>query len=134
MRLTSVLRVAVVVALLSSLGCGSNNKGKIEGTKWSSLATTMNVKNQGMQTIPAGALTLEFSSDYKLVYRAGPMTMTGTYSLGMGDYVTLKLDKELDGRKTHTEKVVISGDRLTMTDSDGTALTFEKVTDKGGTK
>jgi hypothetical protein len=45
----------------------------------------------------------------------------------MGDNVTLNLDQELSGRKTHVEKVTISGDQLTMTDSDGTALTFKKV-------
>jgi len=32
----------------------------------------------------------------------------------------------LAGRKNHVEKVVINGDRLTMTDSDGTQLTFDK--------
>ena len=52
--------------------------------------------------------------------------MTGTYSLGWGDYVTLKFD-HIEGRQNHTEKVVITGDRLTMTDSDGTSLSFEKV-------
>jgi hypothetical protein len=127
MRLNSVLRVVVVVALLCCVGCNSSNKGKIEGTKWTSLPG--NVKGQ---SIPAGILSLEFGSDFRLVYRAGPITMTGTYSLGWGDYVTLKLDRELEGRKNHTERISISGDRLTMTDSDGTSLTFEKVRDSGG--
>jgi hypothetical protein len=44
----------------------------------------------------------------------------------MGSTVTLNLDQEFNGRKVHAEKVVISGDQLTMTDSDGTELTFQK--------
>ncbi len=38
MRLKNVARVVVALALLSAFGCTSKNKGKIEGTKWSSLA------------------------------------------------------------------------------------------------
>jgi hypothetical protein len=100
----------------------SNNKGKIEGTKWTSLATT--VKGSA---IPADALKLEFSKDGKLIYKAGPKTLTGTYSLGMADTVTLKFTEELAGRKDHDETIKIVGDQLTMTDSDGTAVTFKKV-------
>jgi hypothetical protein len=112
----------VVLALLPFLaGCSSNNKGKIEGTKWTSQAATVKGKS-----IPAGVLQLEFKKDMSLVYRAGTQTFTGTYSLGGGDSVTLHLNQELQGRKTHTEKVSISGNQLTMTDSDGTALGFSK--------
>src|SRR5204863_54825 len=99
----------------------SDNKGKIEGTKWTSIAST--IKGQA---IPAGALKLDFGADGKLIYNAGPNTFTGTYSLGMGDHVTLKLDQELQGRKSHTEKVQIDGEKLTMTDSDGQAMTFTR--------
>jgi hypothetical protein len=120
MRPAGTLRLVLLAALLLAAGC-SSNKGKIEGTKWSS--QDANVKGQAL---PAGALTLEFGSDGSLVYKAGPQTFKGTYSLGMGDNVTLKLDQELAGRKNHVEKVVINGDRLTMTDSDGTQLTFGK--------
>jgi hypothetical protein len=121
MRPASILRLTLLAAILMTCGCKSNNKGKIEG-KWSSIASTVKGK-----AVPEGFLTLEFGTDGSLVYAAGPITFKGTYSLGMGDNVTLKLDKELAGRKNHTEKVSISGDRLTMTDSDGTALTFKKV-------
>ena len=122
MRVKFVVQLALVAALVCSFGCSSKNKGKIEGTKWSSEAAT--VKGQ---PLPAGALSLDFASDGKLVYKAGPTTFTGTYSLGFGDTVTLNLDQELAGRKKHAQKVVINGDRLTMSDSDGTALTFKKV-------
>jgi hypothetical protein len=126
MRLKSIVRVAFVAALVCSLGCNSNNKGKIEGTKWTSLATSMNVKGKGMTEIPAGLLKLEFTKDGKVAYTVGPMVLHGTYSLGWGDSVTLRFDQELEGRKTHTEKVTISGDKLTMTDTDGTAISFSR--------
>ena len=75
----------------------------------------------------AVARVLKFSKDGKLVYKAGPITYTGTYSLGIGDTVTLNLDQELSGRKRHSQKIVINGDKLTMSDTDGTSLSFQKV-------
>src|SRR5262249_35086103 len=100
----------------------SSNKGKIEGTKWNSQeATVKNIK------IPAGALKLEFGTDGKLLYQAGPVKFTGTYELGEGETVTFHLDQELAGSKTHMEKIAIRGTRLLMTDLDGTSITFKKV-------
>jgi hypothetical protein len=119
----TLYRFAFMVAILFAFGCSSNNKGKIEGTKWSSMAAT--VKNQN---VPAGALSLEFATDGSVIYNAGPMRYTGKYSLGMGDNVTLNLDQELAGSKKHLEKVKIEGDTLTMIDGDGTKLSFSKVT------
>ncbi|MCC6417820.1 MAG: hypothetical protein IT429_06175 [Gemmataceae bacterium] len=111
----------LLVAALFITGCSSNNKGKLEGTKWRSQATTV----KGIP-LPAGSLQLEFSNDGKLVYRVGGQMMTGTYSLGMGDNVNFHMDQNLAGRKDHTEKIVVNGNQLTMTDSDGTTLTFTK--------
>src|SRR3954447_894141 len=104
MRPRQVCWLLPIVMVLFLSGCSSNNKGKIEGTKWSSVAA--NVKGR---SLPAGALLLEFRSDGSLLYQAGPQTFTGTYALGAGDAVTLKLDQELAGRKNHREKVVING-------------------------
>ena len=100
----------------------SANKGKIEGTKWSSVEATV----KGTK-IAAGLLKLEFGKDGKLVYVAGAAKFTGTYELGEGDKVTFQLDQELAGRKKHIEQIAIKDNRLTMTDSDGTSLTFEKI-------
>lgn len=122
MRPTNMLRFVLLPAMLLIAGCNSNNKGKIEGTKWSSVPAT--VKGQ---SVPAGALKLEFGSDGSLVYKAGPQTFKGTYTLGGGDIVNLHLDRELAGRKVHAQRVTIEGDRLTMKDSDGTQLSFSKV-------
>lgn len=121
MRLAKILPMFALAVLLLVGGCSSNNKGKIEGTKWSSQATT--VKGQ---PLPAGILGLEFRADGSMVYQVGPQAYTGKYSLGGGDSVTLHLDKELANRKTHVQKVVINGENLTLIDSDGTQLTFNK--------
>jgi hypothetical protein len=122
MRLAPVLRLAVAAALLCAVGCNSNNKGKIEGTKWSSMAAT--IKGQ---SFPAGTLKLTFGPDKQLAYDTPKGLFVGTYSLGWGDIVTLNLDRELAGSRSHAEKVTISGDFLTMSDSDGTSVTFERV-------
>jgi len=123
MRRPSLVVYVSFVAILCvcGVGCNSNNKGKIEGTKWTSQAAT--IKGQ---LIPAGFLQLEFSREGRLWYVAGPKQMTGTYSLGWGDNVTLHLDQELAGHKNHVERVRIAGNTLTMTDSDGTQVTFNR--------
>jgi hypothetical protein len=120
MHSVSIRGLLVLIAVALVAGC-SANKGKIEGTKWTSEATTM----KG-QPIPAGALDLDFRSDGSLVYRAGLQTYTGTYTLGTADTVVLNLDQPIAGLKTHAEKISIDGERLTMTDSDGSKLTFVK--------
>jgi hypothetical protein len=123
MRGVPILRLLPFLLLIALCGgCASKNKGKIEGTQWSSLSATM----KG-QPIPAGSMRLQFSGDGKVVYQVGPQTYKGTYSLGFGDLVTLHLNQQVAGRTTHTERVTIDGNKLTMTDSDGTALTFQKV-------
>jgi len=121
MILVNVARVAVVAVVFMAVGCSSSNKGKIEGTKWSSNAATVQGKSLG-----AGALMLEFKSDGKLVYKAGDTTWTGTYSLGMGDSVTFNTDQKLGNGTKNTERININGNTLTMKDSDGTSLTFTK--------
>lgn len=118
MKAAGRFRWMALAILLCVVGC-SSNKGKIEGTKWTSTAAT--IKGQ---SIPAGALVLEFRGDGGLTYKAGLLTFTGTYSLGSGNSVTLKLNQELAGRKNHTESIEITGDSLVMTDTDGTQVKF----------
>ena len=121
MRPVSALHLLVAALILVSAGC-SSNKGKIEGTKWSSQAAYVKGVNA-----PAGFLRLDFAKDGSLVYRAGPQTFTGKYSLGLGPNVSLNFDRELAGMKVHVERVSIDGNHLTMTDSDGTEVSFNKV-------
>ena len=120
MRATHLLHGLLLIALLFAFGCSSNNKGKIEGTKW----TGVTYKGAPLRK---DAVTLEFRSDKKLIYRVEAQTYSGTYSLGMGDNVSFNLDQELAGRKNHVEKIRVNGNRLTMTDSDGTEVGFDRV-------
>jgi hypothetical protein len=122
MRLAGILRLVFVVTIAFTIGCSSSNKGKIEGTRWSCVASTV----KGNQ-VPAGAIELEFGINGTLTMRAGPETYQGHYSLGFGNSVTFNLNRELQGNKTHVEQIVIQGDRLTMSDSDGTAVSFERM-------
>jgi hypothetical protein len=128
LRPLTALRLGIpALILLLACGCPSSNQGKIEATRWNSLAGT--VKGQA---IPAGALQLAFGGNGQMIYTINdPNTgsrraLRGTYSLQMGNLVTLNFDEELAGKKTHVETVTINGDRLTMSDLDGTTLTFVK--------
>jgi len=123
----SVTRLAAVAAIFMVVGCKSNNEGKIEGTRWTSIACVV----KGVE-IPADMLQLSFGGDGHMIYRiksldtGSDMTYKGTYSLGMADYVTLNLEEALAGSKTHMQTVKIDGNQLTMIDSDGTSMTFTR--------
>lgn len=121
-------RIVVLFALLAA-GCSSENQGKIEGTKWSSVETTV-----GGKSLPAGARTFAFTEDGSVTCVAGENSWSGTYSLGRGQDVILKMDQTIAGRKKHIETVAIEGDRMTMTDSDGTALEFTRLPEEDAEK
>jgi hypothetical protein len=114
-------RPVLFVLLLLCCGCASKNKGRIEGTTWTSLATTMN----GVH-VPAGMVTLEFTATGALTLTTAGERYTGRYSLGFGDNVTFSLDQELEGQKVHYQRVSITGTELTLIDSDGTRFKFQK--------
>src|SRR5262245_39049747 len=110
------------LALLFPLaGCSSNNQGKLEGTRWRSDADSFKGKK-----FPAGYLVIHFKVDGSLIFKAGDQVITGKYTYGWGDNVTLHLDRELGGLRSHTEKVIVHGDRMSMSDSDGTNMRFQK--------
>jgi hypothetical protein len=115
----------LLVPVLFGIGCGSNNKGKIEGTKWSSEKGTADGKEVG-----EGELYLEFTKDGKLYLVTPTDTVKGTYTVGSGDQVTFDFDKEVSGKKSHVEKISISGERLTMTDSKGSVVFSQLHDDK----
>jgi hypothetical protein len=117
---------ALLVPVLFSIGCGgSNNKGKIEGTKWSSEKGTVEGKEVG-----EGDLYLEFTKDGKLYFVTTTVTLKGTCSVGSGDQVTFEFDKEVSGNKTHVEQISISGERLTLSGSKGTIVFSQLHDDK----
>jgi hypothetical protein len=115
----------VLISLVLITGCSSNNAGKIEGTAWKSLAVPGDEFEDG-QPLRAGAVKVEFTKG-GTVYLRGPLgVFDGKYTLDSGDWVTLHLDRELEGKKTHRERVVINGGRMTMIGSDGVPVEFEK--------
>ncbi|HKB36197.1 MAG TPA: hypothetical protein VKD72_07065 [Gemmataceae bacterium] len=131
MRLAPLLRLIVLLLLAFTAGCLSENKGKIEGTRWRSEAGTVQRKGNALSgpssiRVPEGYMELDFHKDGSLYYIVRGKIYTGKYTLGAGRAVTLHLDEAVAGLKTHTETVVIQGNRLTMTDTDGTELSFIK--------
>lgn len=115
----AVLLLLVFVSLAA--GCNSNNEGVIEGTRWSCLSAQMRGKN-----VPgvAGKLRITFSKNGKVSYVTPEGIFDGTYSLSMGDYVTLDFDRPLGGLTQHAQRVSVDGNKMTMTDSDGTSAVF----------
>ncbi len=112
--------ILVACLLLVVPACMSKNKGKILG-KWESTSAP-----------PGVSMTLEFMADGRFsMGLVGPMvakTITGKYSLGFGDAVTLSnLSEPISGSTTHRETITIVGSQLTMKDSDGQSMTFKKM-------
>jgi hypothetical protein len=134
MHSTRLLLPALAALLLLSTGCDvdSENKGKLEGTRWSSEAGNVQLRNVNIPggpksvRIPAGYMELDFQKDGTLFYIINNKLYRGKYSLGAGQTVVLKLEEQLSGRTEHAEKIHIQGTRLTMTDTDGTSLKFRK--------
>lgn len=125
LRITCLLLLSFVCLA----GCNSNNKGKIEGTKWVNEPMTFEGKR-----LRAGILRLEFDKDGTLRFGLAMAMKKGTYKLAGGDTVIMKFDTEVSGRKTHHEKITVSGDSLTMTDTDGKSLKFKRVKSGSGNK
>jgi hypothetical protein len=121
MRPTFLAGLALTAALIVAAGC-SSNKSKIESTTWASAATTVEDRE-----VPAGERRLQFGKDGHLFYTIEGKLYKGNYTLGMGPSVTFTLEEDLEGRKIHPQKIVIDGDRLTLTNADGKGLMFQKV-------
>jgi hypothetical protein len=121
MRPAPLLRLLALLLLALAAGCASNNKGKLEGTRWHSDAD----KYKG-KSLPSGFLKLEFDRNGGVIYRAGTHTFTGKYTYGPGDQVIFHLDRELGGSKVHTQTVLVHGDRMVIIDGDGTEMRFQK--------
>jgi hypothetical protein len=131
MRLARLARPIVLLPLVFVVGCLSENKGKIEGTRWVSRPATISAKMAppgypSSVRVPGGYLELHFHQDGNLYYIIRGKIHTGKYSLGMGNIVTFHLDEPVAGMKIHAEKIVIDGEQMSVTDSDGTQLTFDK--------
>jgi hypothetical protein len=126
-------RLTVPLFLLLATGCvPSENKDKLEGTRWTSEGGTVQLNNirtpGGPQSVhvPPGYMELDFQKDGTLFYIINGKLYRGKYTLNAGHTVTMKLEEKLSGRYEHAEKIVVEGQRLTMTDTDGTSLKFRK--------
>jgi hypothetical protein len=118
-----------LAALLFLTGCGSNNVGKVEGTRWTSVPTTFQHRSLpgGQKGLPTGYLKLDFGRDNSFSFTIDGKSYRGTYTLGMGDSVSLKFDQVVGYWRTHSQSITVSGNYLIMKDPDGTKLTFTKV-------
>jgi hypothetical protein len=136
MRPATPLLPACLCVLVLAAGCSSNNKDTLHDTTW--ISEKITIKDV---ELPEGARVLEFKKDeqnLKVIYTikdpkdmaAEPRVLKGKCELGSGDWVTLTFDEKLNDRKQHVEKIVVDGDRMTMTDSDGTSLTFKRAAKK----
>ena len=76
----------------------------------------------------AGNEKARTSDEFMRRYPEGANAQTGNrYTVFATVFPATDLDRELAGRKVHVEQVIINGNQLTMIDSDGTQLTFNKV-------
>ncbi|HZV05749.1 MAG TPA: hypothetical protein VE999_11760 [Gemmataceae bacterium] len=119
MRLANLPYLVLAAVLIIAAGCSSNTD-KIKGT-WVSQAATLKGEE-----LPAGARVLQFEKDGHLVYTVAGKPYKGNYSLGIGPAVTFTLEDDLEGRKIHPQKIVITDDQLTLTSADGSELMFQK--------
>lgn len=121
---------AVAWVVISTAGCqaiivpqgSSNNRGNLEGTVWSNEPGWL-VKKIYM---PRDLSRLYFYGDGTFTWSIGDKRITGKFSYGAGDIVYFNLNEELAGQTYYQETIVVTGDKLTMSDSDGTSLTFNR--------
>jgi hypothetical protein len=122
LRVSSCLVALLFLVALALSGCSSNNKGKLEGTKWRSDSGVV----EG-ETVPAGTVTVEFRKNGTLTMRVDGHQIEGKYTLGVSNWVTLSLDEEFGHSTSYTALVLIQGDKMTMNDGDGCTLTYSRL-------
>lgn len=130
MRPIQVLRLLGLVVLAGAAGCSSDNVGKLEGTSWRCDQSTVQIQSGGKSqsvNVPEGFLMLEFRGDGSMVYGVGGQNYTGKYSLGPGKTVTFHLDRPLAGRNSHIESIEVDGEKMTVSDMDGTSIRFRNL-------
>ncbi len=144
LRLPAVVAVCGLALLLS--GCGSNNKGKIEG-KWKMISSSQ--KNADFDQLQAVGVTMafDFKADGTFAVEFVPLDdkpeskmaaqiagtglagkeVSGKYTLAGGDKVNFSGAKDIFKGKAATSNVTINGDSMTMKDPDGTTLQLTRV-------
>ena len=128
MLLRAGLQVALFLSVLFAATTGaSDNKGKIEGTKkWSKSGHD----GQG-PTHPGGRAQTRFRHGRLDGVLCRPQHLQGqVHRWARGQSWRWISKRNWRGKKFHVEKVTINGNRLTMTDGDGTQLAFEKANNR----
>ncbi len=122
--------VVAVAGLCASAGVAdevapkSNLRGKIEDTAWAN----QEMKTKDGAPIPKGVIKLTFKKDYSFTFDiTGASSGKGKVELKADDAVTLHFDEVFNGRKDHEEQLTIEKDLLTLVDTDGTTLKFDRV-------
>jgi hypothetical protein len=111
----------------------SNNKGKLEGTKWSSKAASLlALDGKTKVELPEGAVLVEFKADKTFSQKGTRQDLqvpaaTGKYEFGPGDDVMLEVDDApIPALKKVTLKVAVKGDEMTLKHPLGAPMTFVK--------
>jgi hypothetical protein len=102
----------------------SNLTGVIEDTAWVSQET----KTKDGLVAPKGTIKLAFDKSLGFTFEiTGAKPAKGKIELKQQDSVMLHFEEEFNGRKDHEEQITIVKDVLTLTDTDGTVLKFDRV-------
>lgn len=116
------LVLLLVFLLVGMLGCKqkpSNNAGKLEGTRWSNEAGFIK-----KYPYPSDVIRMEFRGGGYFLFKVGGEQYTGKFKYGGGDTVYLNFDKPFHGSSSYVESIYLAGDRMTMSDPDGTSIKF----------
>jgi uncharacterized protein (TIGR03067 family) len=122
-----VTGLALLTLALAGGGCGfmpqsgSNNKGKLEGTRWVNEPGPF----AGIHFI-RGAFILDFRGDGTFFWRFSDQTFTGTFSYGPDNLIFFNLSKPFLNRTDWKENITISGDTLIMGGEDNLTITFNR--------
>jgi hypothetical protein len=139
-------RLVVFVALagfaVTLSGCGSNNKGKIEG-KWKANAVDLpgipSKDKEGLSKFPPDAayVMMEFTADGRMIgtmnLKQGESVnsqevMSAKYSLGSGDWVNFTdMKPAQDGKTKSKDKIVINGDTMTIQTEKGEKINLTRM-------
>jgi hypothetical protein len=133
--------VLLAALALIATGCGSNNKGKIEG-KWKATSVPgMDEKEKAALKMIGEdnvAVIMEFTADGKMKLSASlnmlgksqtKEMVTADYKLGSGDWVFFSNmnPPPKDGKTKSKDKIVINGDTMTIDTEKGEKITLTRV-------
>src|SRR5262249_18267162 len=109
----TVRRCLLLVALLFIPACSSNDRWQLHG-RWISTETS-----------PSCAIRFDANGVVTILPASGE-EIRGRYTLLAGDYVDIELNQAWSGSMRHREKVTLTGSILTLHDSDGNTLRFQR--------